>query len=109
MDLATLVRAEQKEDREPTKLVQVVDRVFQVHYFKTDKLIYELSNQSDRPKVVYIEHPVRKRWILSSNYAKPDCTTARFYRFRVELKPFETIVYRRIVRGNGCYHNRVNI
>lgn len=89
LDLGTLVRIEQKADREPAKLVKVVDGVFQVHYFKTDKKIYRLSNQTDRTKVVYLEHPVRSRWILSDSYAKPDYTTARFYRFRVELEPFE--------------------
>ena len=90
LDLGTLVRVDNKEDREPAKLIKVVDGVFQVHYFKTDKKIYKLSNQTDKPKIVYIEHPVRKDWVLSDKYAKPDYTTARFYRFRVELAPFET-------------------
>jgi hypothetical protein len=67
----------------------VAGGVFQVHYFKTDKKIYHLANQTDKTKIVYIEHPVRPDWILSENYAKPDYTTARFYRFRVELQPFE--------------------
>ncbi len=89
LDLGTLIRVEKKEDREPAKLIKVVDGVFQVHYFKTDKKVYRLSNQTDRIKVVYIEHPVRKDFILSDTSAKPDYTTARFYRFRVELKPFE--------------------
>lgn len=90
LDLGTLVRVEQKADREPAKLVKVVGGVFQVHYFKTDKKVYKLSNQTDRPRIVYVEHPVKKDWILSPNFAKPDYTTARFYRFRVELPPFET-------------------
>jgi hypothetical protein len=89
LDLGTLVRVEQKEDREPAKLVKVVGGVFQVHYFKTDKKIYRLSNQTDKSKTIYVEHPVRQSWILSESSAKPDYTTARFYRFRVELKPFE--------------------
>jgi hypothetical protein len=89
LDLGTLVRIEKKEDREPAKLIKVVDGTFQIHYFKTDKKIYRLSNQTDRAKTVYIEHPVREKWVLSENSAKPDYTTARFYRFRVELKPFE--------------------
>ena len=90
LDLGTLVRVEQKEEREPARLVKVVGGVFQVHYFKSDRKLYKLSNQTDRKKIVYIEHPVRKGWILSENFAKPDYTTARFYRFRVELGPFET-------------------
>ncbi len=89
LDLGTLVRVDLKEDREPAKLVKVVNGVFQVHYFKTDKKLYRLSNQTDRPKVIYIEHPVRKDWTLSNSSYKPDYTTARYYRFRVELKPFE--------------------
>ncbi len=89
LDLGTLVRVEQKADREPAKLVKIVDGVFQVHYFKTDKKLYRISNQTDREKIVYLEHPVRQNWILSESSAKPDYTTARFYRFRVELKPFE--------------------
>ncbi len=89
LDLGTLVRIEKKEDREPAKLVKVVEGVFQVHYFKTDKKTYKLFNQTDRLKYVYIEHPVRQNWILSEMSAKPDYTTARFYRFRIELKPFE--------------------
>jgi len=89
LDLGTFVRIEKKEDREPAKLVKAVKGVFEVHYLKTDKKIYKLSNQSDRAKIVYVEHPVRQNWILSDNFAKPDYTTARFYRFRVELAPFE--------------------
>lgn len=89
LDLGTLVRVEQKEDREPARMLKVVNGVFQVHYFKADKRIYRLSNQTDRPKTVYIEHPVRKNWHLSDRGAKPDYTAARFYRFRVEMKPFE--------------------
>lgn len=90
LDLGTLVRVEQKEDREPAKLVKVVGGVFQVHYFKSDRKIYHLSNQTERTKIVYVEHPVREGWVLSENFAKPDYTTARYYRFRVELKGFET-------------------
>lgn len=89
LDTGTLVRVEQKEDREPAVMVKAVGGVFQVHYFKTDKRIYRLSNQTDRLKTVFIEHPVRKGWTLSETLAKPDYTTARFYRFRVEIGPFE--------------------
>jgi hypothetical protein len=89
LDLGTLIAIEKKADREPAKLVKVVDGVFQVHYFRSSKKVYKLSNQTDRAKTIYVEHPVRQNWILSDSYAKPDYTTARFYRFRVELAPFE--------------------
>jgi hypothetical protein len=89
LDMGTLIRVEQKEDREPARMVKVVNGVFQVHYFKSDKKNYRLSNQTDKPKTIYVEHPVRKNWTLSPDFARPDYTTARFYRFRVELGPFE--------------------
>lgn len=89
LDLGTLVRVEEKEDREPAKLVKVVDGVFQVHYFKSAKKTYHLANQTDRVKAVYVEQPIRKNWLLSETGAKPNYTTGRFYRFRVELQPFE--------------------
>ncbi|MDQ3131880.1 MAG: hypothetical protein M3Q99_14125 [Acidobacteriota bacterium] len=89
LDLGTLVRIVKTADREPAKLVKIVDGVFQIHYFRSNKKVYNLSNQTDRAKTIYVEHPVRQNWILSDNFAKPDYTTARFYRFRVQLAPFE--------------------
>jgi hypothetical protein len=89
LDLGTLVTAEQKEDREPARLIKAVNGVFQIHYFKTDKKIYRLVNQTDRVKVLYIEHPIREKWILSKDSPKPDVVTEKFYRFRIELQPFE--------------------
>jgi hypothetical protein len=89
LDLGTLVSAEQKEDREPAKLVKAVNGVFQVHYFRTDKKIYHFVNQTDRTKTIFVEHPIREKWILSDQTAKPEGVTDKFYRFRVELQPFE--------------------
>jgi hypothetical protein len=89
LDLGTLVTVDSREDREPAKIVKVVNGVLQVHYFQSDKKIYKIANQTDRKKVLYIEHPVRTNWTLSeTGSAKPDYTTARYYRFRVELEPF---------------------
>ena len=89
LDLGTLVTVDAREDREPAKIVKVVNGVLQVHYFQSDKKIYKVANQTDRKKVLYIEHPVRTNWTLSETAsAKPDYTTNRYYRFRVELEPF---------------------
>ena len=92
LDLETLVSVKQDERREPAKLVKAVDGNFQVHYFKTSRKIYTLQNQSDRAHVVYVEHPTREKWSLSEDTIKPTETTENYYRFRVELKPFETFV-----------------
>jgi len=90
LDLGTLVNARAKEDREPTFLVRVVNGVFQAHYYQTSEKTYTLVNQTDKSRVVYIEHPVHPDWELTST-TKPDGKSARFYRFRVPLGPHEKV------------------
>lgn len=89
VDLGTLVTVKNEEARESAKLVKAVSGSFQVHYFKTDKKLYTFTNQTDRPKVVYIEHPIREKLFLSDDTPKPFDVTQNKYRFRIELKPFE--------------------
>ena len=89
LDLGTSVRVRNNEDREPAKVIKVVDGVFQVHYFQTSEKLYQITNQTNRPKVLYIEYPVQDGWTLSENTPKPDYVTQKYYRFRVELKGFE--------------------
>ncbi len=89
LDLGTHVRVRNKQDREPAKIVKVVSGVFQVHYFQTSEKVYQVSNQTERPKVLYLEYPIQDGWELSEDSPKPDYTTQRYYRFRVELKPLE--------------------
>ena len=91
IDLETLVSVKHEQNREPAQLVKAVDGNFQIHYFKTDQKIYTLQNQSDRPHVIYIEHPVTEKWVLSTDTPKPAEVTENYYRFRVELKPFERV------------------
>jgi hypothetical protein len=89
LDLGTNVRVRNNADREPAKIIKVVGGVFQVHYFQTTEKVYQITNQTDRPKVLYIEYPVQDGWTLSDDSPKPDYTTQRYYRFRVELKGME--------------------
>ena len=89
LDLGTHVRVRSKGDREPAKLIKAVNGVFQVHYFQSSEKVYQISNQTDRPKVLYIEYPIRDGWELSDDSPKPDYQTQRYYRFRVELKGLE--------------------
>jgi hypothetical protein len=89
LDLGTHVRVRERESREPTKLIKVVEGTFQAHYFQTEEKTYQISNQTDRKKVVYVEHPIRSGWILSEDAPKPDYVTQRYYRFRIELGPLQ--------------------
>jgi hypothetical protein len=84
------VTARTKEDRAPTFLVRIVSGVFQAHYHQTSKKVYTLTNQTDKPRVVFIEHPVRQDWSLTEDTPKPDGKSARYYRFRVPLDPHQT-------------------
>jgi hypothetical protein len=72
-------------------MVRVVNGVFQAHYFQTTEKTYTLVNQTDKPRVVYVEHLVRPDWELSGNTPKPDSKSARYYRFRVPLGPHEKV------------------
>ncbi|HVE60017.1 MAG TPA: hypothetical protein VNB22_24600 [Pyrinomonadaceae bacterium] len=89
LDLGTNIRVRNLQDREPAKIIKVVNGVFQVHYFQTSEKIYQITNQTNRPKVLYIEYPVVDGWTLSDDTPKPDYTTQKYHRFRVELKGFE--------------------
>jgi hypothetical protein len=91
LDLGTLVNVRFKEDRAPTFLVRVVNGVFQAHYHQTSRKTYTLTNQTDKPRVVYVEHPIRQDWILSNDTPKPADKTARYYRFRVPLEAHQKV------------------
>src|SRR6266480_1141686 len=91
LDLGTLINVRVKEDRAPTFLVRAINGVFQAHYYQTTQKTYVLTNQTDKPRVVYVEHPVRQDWTLADDTPKPDSKTARYYRFRVPLGPHEKV------------------
>ena len=89
LDLGTHINVRQKVDRGPAEIVKVVNGVLQVHYYQAEQKTYELSNQTDKPKVMYIEFPIRQGWELTADTKKPYDTTQKYYRFRVELGPSE--------------------
>ena len=91
LDLGTLATVRLKEDRAPTFLIKVVGGVFQAHYYRTTEKVYRLTNQTDRPRVVYVEHPVNQGWELTDKTRKPDGKSTRFYRFRVPLEPRQSV------------------
>jgi len=92
LDLGTRVSTKSETDLRPVQLIKVVNGVFQAHYFRQDKKTYTLSNQTDKVKTVYIEHPVRVNWELAESSTKPETVTERYYRFRVVLEPFAAAV-----------------
>jgi organic radical activating enzyme len=91
LDLGTLATVRLKEDRAPTFLIKVVGGVFQAHYYRTNEKIYKFTNQTDRARIIFVEHPIRQGWELTDKTRKPDSKTARFYRFRLPLEAHQTI------------------
>jgi len=91
LDLGTSINVGVKEDRAPTFLIRALNGVFEAHYYQTTEKTYTLVNQTDKPRVVYIEHPVRQDWSLSEKTQKPDLKTARYYRFRIPLEPHQKV------------------
>lgn len=91
LDLATLVTVTKNGGREPVFLVRVVDGVFQAHFYEAENKTYAITNQTDKPRTVYVEHPLRDGWRLTEETPKPVEKTAGAYRFRVELGPRETM------------------
>lgn len=91
LDLGTLVTVRTREDRSPTFLIKVVKGTFQAHYYQTSQKLYTIKNQTERARVVYVEHPIREGWALTKDTREPEGKSARFYRFRVPLEPGQKI------------------
>jgi hypothetical protein len=92
LDLGTLANVRHVETKAPAFIVRIRDGVLQVHYYQEDKKIYTLTNQTDKPRTLYVEHPVRQDWELDAKQTpKPEGKSARYYRFRVELKAHDKV------------------
>ena len=91
LDLGALVTTKLKGERRPVFLVRAQKGVFEAHYHQTQKKTYTIINQTDKKRIVYVEHPYREGWKLSDDTQKPSSQTINFYRFRVELEPRETV------------------
>jgi hypothetical protein len=91
LDLGALVTTKLKSERRPVFLVRAQKGVFEAHYHQTQKKTYTIINQTDKQRIVYVEHPYREGWKLSDDTQKPASQTVNFYRFRVELKPRATV------------------
>src|SRR5262249_25845904 len=91
VDLATLVTVHNDtENREPVFLVRVVNGAFQAHYYEVEKKLYSITNQTDKPRIVFIEHPLRDEWRLAPDAPRPVEKTQTAYRFRIDLQPHES-------------------
>jgi hypothetical protein len=91
LDLGTLVTVRDEQDRAPAHLVRIANGTMYVSAYRREKKTYIVRNQTDRPRAVFVEHPVREGWELDERVTpKPEGKSARFYRFRVALAPNAT-------------------
>lgn len=55
-----------------------------------EQTVYTVRDDDTTPRVVLIEHPLRRGWTIASDGAKPAETTTDVYRFRVNVEPKST-------------------
>jgi hypothetical protein len=91
LDLGTLATTKFKSEHKPVFLVRAANGVFETHFYQTETKTYTLINQTDKPRIVYVEHPLRTGWKLSDETQKPASQTLNTYRFRVELPARKTV------------------
>lgn len=91
LDLGTFVTVREEEENSPAFYVQILNGTLYANYFHREKKVYTLTNQTERARTVYVEHPVREDWELDDKLTpKPEGKSQSFHRFKVELKARET-------------------
>ena len=95
LDLGTMVNVHDWYGNEPVYLLRAVNGVVEAHHYHSRKKVYTLMNQTDRSRIVYLEHLVDQdgEWELDANTRKPDITTAKYYRFRLVLEPHQKLEF----------------
>ena len=108
LDLGTLVTVRGGEDDDgggdesPAFFVRIQNGTLYASYYNREKKVYTLTNQTERPRTVYVEHPVRDGWQLDDKETPaPEGKSRSFYRFRVELKAHETATLSVVEREQG--------
>ncbi|HEX8686618.1 MAG TPA: carboxypeptidase regulatory-like domain-containing protein, partial [Pyrinomonadaceae bacterium] len=91
LDLGTLVTARDGGGDSTVFAVRIARGTLYATRHHRLKKVYALKNQTDRPRTVYVEHPVRRGWELDDKLTPaPDGKSQSFYRFKVELGPAES-------------------
>ena len=95
LDLGTLVNTDEDEEQRPTYMLKVHNGVASAFYFDVRKKTYTIVNQTDQPRIIYLEHPISQSesWQLADETPKPDLKTAHHYRFRVSVGPHQKVEF----------------
>jgi len=86
VDLGLHVSTKYRSDRQSVTRIEVVNNALLMTIKNIETKTYTATNNSDKDKVLIIEHPRRADYKLLSN-TEPITTMDQNYRFRVILKP----------------------
>ena len=87
LDLGTAVTVKNASSDGPVFLVRSVQGAIDASYYSVETATYTLRNQTDTPRIVYVEHPRRGGWELLDGAPEVASKTDSVYRFRVMLGP----------------------
>ncbi|MGC2659159.1 MAG: carboxypeptidase regulatory-like domain-containing protein [Bryobacteraceae bacterium] len=88
-DLAVIVSSKIGSERERVSRVIIDHGTLRQNREVREKKVYTLRNSDKSPRTLIVEHPVRPGYELRGT-AKPDETTADWYRFRVKVDAGQT-------------------
>ena len=91
VDLGTVVSTAQASERRRVERVVIRQGTMRLISKLAEKKTYRIRNNSDTARSVVLEHPVRAGWTLVG--AKPDETSANFYRFKVAAGAKATVTF----------------
>lgn len=88
-DLATKVTRKTERTKDPVALVRVRGGRFETFYVVKDQTTFTLTNQSDRPRTLFLDFPMPDKWKFADEVPKPESVENGLARFRIELAPRE--------------------
>ncbi len=92
LDLGLEVATNRGTERVRVERVEIHRGVLRFHRRVVEKKTYTVRNNDAKPRTVILEHPVRAGWELTDT-AEPVESSANFHRFRVEVKPKQTVEF----------------
>jgi hypothetical protein len=89
VDQGVRVEHTDRGEMRPITRIRIVRGVMYQTREQRDHQLYTVRNSNTEARDIIIEHPVRAGWKLTSD-AKPEETSASFYRFRLKVAPNQT-------------------
>jgi len=88
-DQGVRIETDEDSDNGPVTKVRAIRGVITISREEHEKKKYIIRNEDTAPRTVVIEHPKNEGWKITNN-VKPEETSAKFYRFKVNADPKKT-------------------